>query len=40
MAVVDLDNPPSWWRRAKNENMTAAEARRLAGTAGALRLRR
>lgn len=34
MAVVDLDNVPSWWRRAKSENMTAAEARRLAGTAG------
>lgn len=34
MAVLDLDNAPSWWRRTKNENMTAAEARRLAGTAG------
>lgn len=34
MAVVDLDNAPSWWKRSKNENMTAAEARRLAGTAG------
>lgn len=38
MAVVDLDNAPSWWKRSKNENMTAAEARRLAGTAGPVRL--
>lgn len=35
MAVVDLDNPPSWWSRIKHDNLSAAEARRLAGTAGA-----
>ena len=34
MAVVDLDNAPSWWKRGKNENMGAAEARLLAGTSG------
>jgi DUF1365 family protein len=38
MAVVDLDNTPSWWQRSKNENMSAAEARRLAGTSGRVRL--
>lgn len=38
MAVVDLDNTPSWWQRSKNENMSAAEARRLAGTTGRVRL--
>ncbi|KAL4448927.1 hypothetical protein ABPG77_007644 [Micractinium sp. CCAP 211/92] len=38
MAVVDLDIAPSWWRRTKTDNMTAAEARRLAGTAGPVRL--
>jgi len=35
MAMVDLDNAPSWWRRCKHDNMSAAEARRLAGTSGA-----
>jgi DUF1365 family protein len=38
MAVVDLDNPPSWWRRAAGDNLSAGEARRLAGTAGPVRL--
>lgn len=35
MAVVDLDNAPSWWKRAQADNMSAGEARRLAGTNGA-----
>lgn len=35
MAVVDLDSPPSWWARSKTDNLSAAEARRLAGTTGA-----
>lgn len=38
MAVVDLDNAPSWWRRSPSDNLSAAEARALAGTTGALRL--
>lgn len=39
MAVIDLDNAPSWWKRAEGDNMSAGEARRLAGTAGALAAR-
>ena len=35
MAVVDLDNAPSWWRRGKGDHLSAAEARALAGTTGA-----
>lgn len=38
MAVVDLDNAPSWWKRAEADNMSAGEARRLAGTNGPVRL--
>jgi hypothetical protein len=35
MAVVDLDNAPSWWKRTPADNLSAGEARRLAGTSGA-----
>ena len=38
MAVIDLDNSPSWWKRTPTDNLTASEARRLAGTAGPVRL--
>jgi DUF1365 family protein len=38
MAVIDLDNSPSWWKRTPTDSLTASEARRLAGTAGPVRL--
>lgn len=34
MAVVDLDAPPSWWSCKANDNLTAEDARALAGTKG------
>ena len=36
MAVVDLDAAPTWWNSAANDSLTAAEARQMAGTKGAL----
>lgn len=38
-ALVDLDRPPPWFERSSGRrHMAAAEARQLAGTAGAVRL--
>ena len=37
VSLIDLDQPPEWWRTRKveqNDNMTAEEARKLAGTKG------
>lgn len=34
MAVVDLDEPPSWWHEQASDHMTADEARSFAGTNG------
>lgn len=34
MALIDLDAPPSWWSSGANDNLTADEARALAGTKG------
>lgn len=41
VALIDLDRPPEWWltRKVKqNDNLTADEARKLAGTKGTLGL--
>lgn len=34
MAVVDLDDAPSWFAPQARDHMTADEARRMAGTEG------
>ena len=43
MAVVDLDQPPSWWKQAPavqaGEWLDAGDARRLAGTSGPVQVR-
>jgi len=38
MAVVDLDDPPAWWRRTAKDHLSADEARAFGGTAGGVRL--
>jgi hypothetical protein len=38
MAVVNLDDPPTWFRPSRNENLSAGEARALAGTEGPVRV--
>ena len=34
MALVDLDQPPCWWKNAPGDTISAREARKLAGTTG------
>lgn len=38
VAVVDLDDPPSWYDARTNDTMTADEARAAANTRGGVRL--
>eukprot|EP00890_Picochlorum_soloecismus_P000484 jgi/Picsp_1/1436/NSC_04915-R1_protein len=41
VALIDLDRPPEWWRTRKekqNDNISAEEARKLAGTQGRVKL--
>ncbi|GLC77762.1 hypothetical protein PLESTB_000958100 [Pleodorina starrii] len=38
MAVLDLDNPPSWFKFQAKDHMTADEARKFAGTRGPVKL--
>lgn len=38
MAVLDLDDPPSWYDGAREDHLTADEARKFAGTDGRVEL--